>query len=76
MITVTQYSHFPNNTELGKGNTHECYLLIPNSYDLSKIFPSGEEVEVIDVLDDNNILVKYNNNLYSLDTGEITFHKN
>lgn len=50
MITITQYFHFPNNTELGKGSTHECYLLIPNLYDLSKIFPPGEEVEVTDSL--------------------------
>ena len=49
MITVTQYFHYPNNTELGKGNTHECYLLVPNSYDLSHIFPDGKEVEVTDV---------------------------
>ena len=58
MMTVTQYFHFPNNTELGKGNTHECYLLIPNSYDLSKIFPSGEEVEVIDSLNQKKYYVK------------------
>lgn len=49
MITVTQYFHYPNNTELGKGNTHECYLLVPNTYDLSRIFPDGKEVEVTDV---------------------------
>ena len=49
MITVTQYFHYPNNTELGKGNTHECYLLVPNTYDLSHIFPDGKEVEVTDV---------------------------
>lgn len=58
MMTVTQYFHFPNNTELGKGNTHECYLLIPNSYDLSKIFPSGEEVEVIDSLSQRKYYLK------------------
>jgi hypothetical protein len=58
MITITQYFHFPNNTELGKGNTHECYLLIPNSYDLSHIFPSGEEVEVTDVSSERKYYLK------------------
>lgn len=58
MITITQYFHFPNNTELGKGNTHECYLLIPNSYDLSKIFPSGEEIAVSDVSSNRKYYLK------------------
>lgn len=46
MTTITQYFHFPNNTELGKGNTHECYLLVPHCYDLTNIFPPGKEIEV------------------------------
>lgn len=58
MITVTQYSHFPNNTELGKGNTHECYVLVPNRYDLSNVFPSGMEVSVVDVHTQKTYLLK------------------
>ena len=58
MITVTQYTHFPNNTELGKGNTHECYILVPNRYDLSNIFPTGVEVSVVDVNTQKTYLLK------------------
>ena len=49
MINITQYTHFPNTTELGKGNTHECYLLIKRDHDLSNLFPPGEEIAVTEV---------------------------
>ena len=58
MINITQYTHFPNNTELGRGNTHECYILVPNRYDLSEIFPSNQEVEVIDAKTQNRYYLK------------------
>ena len=45
---ITQYIHRPNNTELGKGNTHETYMLIPSNIDVSSIFPSSVEVVVTD----------------------------
>lgn len=49
MINITQYTHFPNTTELGKGNTHECYLLIKRDHDLSNLFPPGEEIAVTEI---------------------------
>ena len=45
---IIQYIHRPNNTELGKGNTHESYMLIPSNIDVSSIFPSSVEVVVTD----------------------------
>jgi hypothetical protein len=47
-ITVRQYCHRPNVTELGQGNTHETYMLINADVDLSSIFPPGTDVEVED----------------------------
>ena len=51
MIKLIQYIHRPNNTELGKGNTHETYLLIKSDFvsALSKMFPPSEEVSAYDV---------------------------
>lgn len=48
MTKIYQYVHRPNSTELGKGNTHETYLLIRKSIDLSHIFPVGVNVPVVD----------------------------
>lgn len=47
-FTISQYTHYLNQTELGRGNTHDCYLLVPTGVDMSKIFPVGVSVEVID----------------------------
>ena len=49
MTIIYQYMHRPNNTELGKGNTHETYLYIPTKVDLTDMFPPGEEVTVYDL---------------------------
>jgi len=49
MTKIYQYTHRPNNTELGKGNTHETYLLIKNEVDLSDMFPPGQDVFVKDL---------------------------
>lgn len=46
MTTIYQYTHLPNNTELGKGNTHETYLLISREIDLSFMFPPGANINV------------------------------
>ena len=46
MTKIIQYTHRPNNTELGKGNTHETYLLIGKEYDLSGLFPDGVDVNL------------------------------
>ena len=45
---LTQYTHRPNTTELGMGNTHETYMLISKDTDLSSIFPHLIEVKVRD----------------------------
>ena len=45
---ITQYLHRPNTTELGMGNTHETYMLINKDYDLSELFPVGQNVDVED----------------------------
>ena len=50
MTKIYQYIHRPNNTELGKGNTHETYLLISKDVDLSHLFPPGQEVKVNDLI--------------------------
>jgi len=44
-----QYTHRPNATELGMGNTHETYMLISTDTDLSSIFPPSTEIKVKDV---------------------------
>ena len=49
MTEIYQYIHYPNATELGQGSTHETYLLIARSIDLSRLFPIGENVFVTDV---------------------------
>lgn len=46
---LTQYTHRPNTTELGMGNTHETYMLINTDTDLSSIFPPSREVKVRDL---------------------------
>lgn len=43
-----QYTHRPNTTELGMGNTHETYMLVNSDYDISKIFPVGVDIAVED----------------------------
>lgn len=47
---LIQYTHRPNTTELGMGNTHETYMLINTNTDLSGIFPPSIEVKVGDVV--------------------------
>lgn len=47
---LSQYTHRPNMTELGLGNTHETYMLISTDTDLSHIFPPSKEVMVRDVI--------------------------
>ena len=52
MTKITQYVHRPNSTELGLGNTHECYMLVGTDIDMSDIFPPGEDVLVHDTVSD------------------------
>ena len=51
-IIIKQYTHYPNSTELGKGNTHDSYMRIPKEYAPSVLtmFPLNEEFNVYDEL--------------------------
>lgn len=44
LTRITQYIHRPNATEIGLGNTHECYMLVGTDVDMSDIFPLGIDV--------------------------------
>lgn len=46
--TIRQYTHRPNLTELGMGNTNETYLHVSKDFDLSQMFTPGIEVFVED----------------------------
>lgn len=48
-VKILQYTHHPNATELGLGNTHETYMLINTEIDLSEMFPPQEVVVVEDI---------------------------
>lgn len=58
MTKIYQYTHRPNNTELGKGNTHETYLLISKEVDLSHLFPPGQDVKVNDLISGKSYYLK------------------
>ena len=55
---IIQYTHRPNTTELGMGNTHETYMLVSADTDLSTIFPNGIDVKVRDALSGKNYFLK------------------
>ncbi len=55
---LIQYTHRPNMTELGMGNTHETYMLINTNTDLSGIFPPSIEVKVRDVVSGKHYSLK------------------
>ena len=64
-------------------NDDRSYLKIfkENNYLLNKevyatIGDEKKKVKVIDIQDDNSILVKADDQVLSLNTGEITFHNN
>lgn len=40
-MKIVQIIKRVNNTELGKGTTHETYILVPNDLDISDIFPQA-----------------------------------
>ena len=48
LTRITQYIHRPNATEIGLGNTHECYMLVGTDVDMSDIFPLGTDVSIQD----------------------------
>ena len=43
MVKVVQVIKKLNNTELGKGGTHDTYVLIPQNLDISDLFPIVNE---------------------------------
>ena len=47
---IIQYTHRPNATEIGLGNTHETYMLISADTDLTQLFPPSIDVRVKDTL--------------------------
>lgn len=55
---LIQYTHRPNMTELGMGNTHETYMLINTNTDLSGIFPPSIEVKVRDAVSGKHYSLK------------------
>lgn len=61
IVKITQYTHRPNSTELGLGNTHECYMLVATDIDMSGIFPPGESVSIYDVLTRKEYVLKSSN---------------
>lgn len=61
IVKKTQYTHRPNSTELGLGNTHECYMLVATDIDMSGIFPPGESVSIYDALTRKEYVLKSSN---------------
>lgn len=61
MTKIIQYVHRPNSTELGLGNTHECYMLVGTDIDMSDIFPPGEDVLVHDTVSQKEYTLKSSN---------------
>ena len=55
---LIQYTHRPNTTELGMGNTHETYMLINTNTDLSGVFPPSIEVKVRDAVSGKHYSLK------------------
>lgn len=45
-MRIVQFVKKLNNTELGKGGTHDTYVLVPNELDLSEIFPQKGQTVV------------------------------
>lgn len=61
IVKITQYTHRPNSTDLGLGNTHECYMLVATDIDMSGIFPPGESVSIYDALTRKEYVLKSSN---------------
>lgn len=61
LTRITQYTHRPNVTELGLGNTHECYMLVGTDYDMSSIFPPGVNVSIHNAFSTKTYILKSSN---------------
>ena len=61
LTRITQYIHRPNATEIGLGNTHECYMLVGTDVDMSEIFPLGTDVSIHDAISSKEYTLKSSN---------------
>lgn len=61
LTRITQYIHRPNATEIGLGNTHECYMLVGTDVDMSDIFPLGTDVSIHDAISSKEYTLKSSN---------------
>ena len=50
-MKITQFIKQLNGTEVGEGNTNDCYVAIPGKVDLTKILPTNQPLELTDVSD-------------------------
>ena len=58
-MKVSQLIKQLNNTELGKGGTHDTYVLIPNELDISDIFSEVNlPIEFIDADTSEKVTVR------------------
>ena len=47
-MKITQFIKQLNGTEVGEGNTNDCYVAVPSAVDLSEILPTDTPLELID----------------------------
>ena len=59
-MKLVQFVKQLNNTELGKGGTHDTYVLIPNELDITDIFTKANEPIEFRDLDNNEAVVVRN----------------
>lgn len=59
-LKVIQIIKKLNNTELGKGGTHDTYILIPQNLDISEVFPAvNEQVSFINKENGDIVNLRY-----------------
>lgn len=57
-VKVVQIVKTLNNTELGKGGTHDTYALIPNDLDITDIFEPNVPIEFTDKVSSDKVTVR------------------
>lgn len=59
-MVISQFVKKLNNTELGKGNTHETYVLVPQEVDIIEIFDEvNKKIIFVDKQTNKNIELRY-----------------
>ena len=59
-MVINQFVKKLNNNELGKGNTHETYVLVPQDVDIIEIFDEvNKEIIFVDKQTNENIKLRY-----------------